>query len=62
MGVGRHMESVRKQGGEGKLELEEKQEGDKWMYSELWKIYTKIMEEMAIDPCYHPSRCKDILL
>lgn len=30
MGVSRHVEAEKKQGGEWKLELEEKQEGDKW--------------------------------
>lgn len=38
-----------------------KQEGDKWVYGELSKIHTKGMEEMEIDPCYRPRRCKEIL-
>lgn len=48
----------RRQTGEGKLELEKKQEGDKQAYGEpiyLWKIHAKNMEEMGKDPCYHPS-------
>lgn len=42
----RHVEAGRRQTGEGKLELEKKQEGDKQAYGELWKIHAKSMEEM----------------
>lgn len=38
------MEAGRKQG-EGKLELEEKQEQDKWVYGELWKIHTEVWKK-----------------
>lgn len=49
------MEAERKQRGEGKLELEKTQEGDKQAYGELWKIDAKSMEEMGKEPFYHSS-------
>jgi len=53
------VEAGRKQGSEGKLE--ERQEGDKWVYDKLWKIQTRSMVERGIDPCHCPSRCKETL-
>lgn len=55
------MEAGRRQTGEGKSELEKKQEGDKQAYGELEKIHAKSTEEIRKDPCYHPSSGVEIL-